>query len=426
MRVLSLFDGMGCGIIALRELGIYPEVYYASEVDKHAIKQTRLNFPDIIHLGDVKQIDVFKLGRIDLLIGGSPCQSFSMAGKMNGMSTKFNEDVVTLDRYLELKSQNSEFEGESYLFWEYVRILTELRKTNPYILFFLENVRMQQQWEKVIDDALGIKGAHINSRLVSAQNRERIYWSNIKTTRYGLFQDDLYTYIPRPADRGLFLKDILDKDVDSKYYISDNMLEWLKKHSKKKNTKINIMSGNEKSHCVTSTAILKGNLTTDYVPVIVDGKECLRKYTPSECARLQTIPGWYKWDCSDTQQYRMLGNGWTVEIIKHIFSFIKLENNKMKELEVSFDGIGEVKGYSFKQLFKSDSAYIYEKTHIESGTKSYEVFKRVENTQFNCVSYPKSKSFGVWAYECATIERAKEYFDKFNDKKKDESLNIDE
>lgn len=416
MRVLSLFDGMGCGMIALRELGIEPEVYYASEVDKHAIKQTMLNFPEIIHLGDVKQIDVSKIGRIDLLIGGSPCTDFSLAGSINGASTVDNQKIFTLDQYLALKKQNCDFKGESYLFWEYVRILTELRKINPDILFLLENVRMQQQWEKVIDNALGIKGAHINSRLVSAQNRERIYWSNIKTTQYGLL-NDLYTYIPLPADRCLYLKDILDKDVDSKYYISDYMEEWLKAYSKRRNVSINIMSEDDKSHCITSTAIYKRNLTTDYVPVFVNGKTKLRVYTPSECARLQTIPGWYKWDCSNTQQYRMLGNGWTVEVIKHIFSFIKLENNNMKELELSFDGVGEVKGYSFKQLLKSDYAYIYEKTHIESGTKSYEVFKRVENTQFNCVSYPKSKSFGIWAHECSNFERAKCLFDEINAKK---------
>lgn len=168
MRVLSLFDGMGCGMIALRELGIEPEVYYASEIDKYAIMQTSRNFPNVIHVGDVRELDASKLGRIDLLIGGSPCTSFSSAGKMNGMSTKCSEEVVTLDRYLELKEHNYEFEGESYLFLEYVRILKELRKVNPDILFLLENVEMQTKWENVIDSVLGIKGAHINSALVSA------------------------------------------------------------------------------------------------------------------------------------------------------------------------------------------------------------------------------------------------------------------
>lgn len=271
-------------------LDVQPEFYYASEIDKYALMQTSRNFPNVIHVGDVRELDASKLGRIDLLIGGSPCTSFSSAGKMNGMSTKCSEEVVTLDRYLELKEHNYEFEGESYLFWEYVRILKELRKVNPDILFLLENV---------IDSVLGIKGAHINSALVSAQNRRRIYWSNIKTTRYGFFNHDLYTHRPRPADRCIYLRDILEDEVDKKYFISDNMHDWLVSRSKKKNVKIRIMLGDDKSHCITATAIYKGNLDTDYVP------------------------DWYKWYCSDTQIYKMLGNGWTVEVIKHIFSFIK-------------------------------------------------------------------------------------------------------
>lgn len=398
MRVLSLFDGMGCGMIALRELGIEPEVYYASEVDKYAIRQTQLNFPDVVHVGDVKELDASNFGRIDLLIGGSPCTDFSFAGRMAGASTVDKQEIRSLDQYLELKAKNCDFEGESYLFWEYVRILTELRKNNPGILFLLENVEMQAKWENVIDGVLGIKGAHINSALVSAQNRRRIYWSNIKTTIYGLFNQDLYTNIPRPADRCIYLRDILEDKVDEKYFISDNMYNWLVAHSKRRNTKINIMSGNDKAHCITATAIYKGNLSTDYIPVTIDGKMRLRKYTPLECARLQTIPDWYKWDCSDTQIYNLLGNGWTVEIIKHIFSFIKLKKNKMKELELVIKGRGETKGFTLTQVDKSEFAYIYESRDADGGNIVYEVFRRVENKMFNCVSYPNSSGFGDSVY----------------------------
>ena len=126
---------MSCGQIALRELGAKIDRYYASEVDKFAIAQTQLNFPDTVQLGDVRYIDARKLGHVDLLIGGSPCQSFSFAGKRAGMSTKENEEIYTLDRYLELKKAGFEFEGQSYLFWEYIRILHELRETNPNIFF---------------------------------------------------------------------------------------------------------------------------------------------------------------------------------------------------------------------------------------------------------------------------------------------------
>lgn len=145
MRVLSLFDGISCGQIALRELGVTIDTYYASEVDKFAIANTMANFPDTVQLGDVRDIDAKALGHIDLLIGGSPCQSFSFVGKRAGMSTKTNEKILTLPRYMELKAQGFEFEGQSYLFWEYVRILNEVRQTNPSVYFMLENVEMGKQ-----------------------------------------------------------------------------------------------------------------------------------------------------------------------------------------------------------------------------------------------------------------------------------------
>lgn len=158
MKVLSLFDGMSCGQIALKRLGIRTETYYASEIDRHAIRQTQLNFPDTIQLGDVTQVDVRQLEPIDLLIGGSPCQSFSFAGKRAGMSTIDKEEIYTLKRYLELKREGFLFEGESYLFWEYMRILTDIRMYNPDVLFLLENVEMGKKWERVLSEAIGIFG----------------------------------------------------------------------------------------------------------------------------------------------------------------------------------------------------------------------------------------------------------------------------
>lgn len=224
MTVLSLFDGMSCGQIALKELGYPIDRYYASEIDKYAIAQTQLNFPDTIQLGDVRNIDVNTLGHIDLLIGGSPCQSFSFAGRKNGMSTVTNEKVLTLQRYLELKQQGFEFLGQSYLFWEYMRILEDLRKTNPDILFLLENVEMSNQWENVISKTIGLKGIHINSALLSAQNRSRIYWTNINAVKRNLF-GFLGSNIPQPQDKGIVIHDILDDVVDEKYYISDSQLQ---------------------------------------------------------------------------------------------------------------------------------------------------------------------------------------------------------
>lgn len=422
MKVLSLFDGMSCGQIALKECGIKVDTYYASEVDKFAITQTQLNFPDTKQLGDVRNIDARTLGHIDLLMGGSPCQSFSFAGKRAGMSTKQNEEIYTLERYLELKQAGFEFEGQSYLFWEYVRILHEIRETNPDVLFLLENVEMGKKWENVLSEAIGLRGVHINSALVSAQNRRRIYWTNIRTRREGLF-GEVFTDIPQPKDRHLFLHDIIDEKADKKYFLSNEALDNLLRHKVTQKSKgfgygMEIRYLDEKSMTVfvggkgqydliiqRARGYNKGNIFTGKVPSItshssqqnnmlcvgsnqrhatvsvekstplvaamgmgggnvpmvvqinpskesggkqpyqqnriysVKGKspvlcsshagfspnilsESIRRLTPGECARLQTIPEWYKWECSETQQYKMLGNGWTIEVIKHIFSFL--------------------------------------------------------------------------------------------------------
>ena len=226
IRVLSLFDGMSCGQIALKELGIKVDKYYASEIDKHAIKQTQLNFPNTIQLGSVTEVDARELGHVDLLIGGSPCTNFSFAGRRNGMNTTTNEEIYTLDRYIELKKQGFEFDGESFLFWEYMRILGEVRETNPNVFFFLENVEMGEKWESVLTKAIDIPGVHINSALVSAQNRRRIYWTNIKTKTEGLFGWTVPD-IEQPEDRGIMLQDVLEDEVDGKYYLKDETVDKL-------------------------------------------------------------------------------------------------------------------------------------------------------------------------------------------------------
>lgn len=368
MKVLSLFDGMSCGQIALKQLGIRLETYYASEIDQHAIRQTQLNFPETIQLGDVTQVDVRQLEPIDLLIGGSPCQSFSFAGKRAGMSTTDKEEIHTLERYLELKREGFRFEGESYLFWEYMRILTDIRKYNPDVLFLLENVEMGKKWERVLSEAIGIFGVHINSVLVSAQNRKRIYWTNIRTKKVGLF-GELHSDIPKPKDRHIQLTDILESHADSSYFLPNKALKKLLNNGHgipdlsllRGGSRIvcGAMRGREsvlsknpsrtaqrlfvrndgKTNCLTT--VEKDNLVCEiqspyernsepslHALYGVDARNnrfCLRvrRFTPIECARLQTIPEWYQWKCSKMQQYRMLGNGWTVEVIVHIFSFLK-------------------------------------------------------------------------------------------------------
>lgn len=242
IRVWSLFDGMSCASIVLKELNIDVECFISSEIDSHAIKVEKQNFPDMIQVGSVTDINVPELvgkyGVPDFLCGGSPCQSFSFSGKMKGMSTTQGEEIYTLNRYLELKSQGFEFEGQSYLFWEYMRILTELRNYNQNIYFFLENVEMLDKWERCLSHAIGVRGVHINSALVSAQNRKRIYWSNIKVKDLGNtslfdFSEDPFelpryqTDIPQPKERNIFIKDILQENADDKYYLKDDTVSSL-------------------------------------------------------------------------------------------------------------------------------------------------------------------------------------------------------
>ena len=224
MNILSLFDGMSCGQQALERAGIKVDNYFASEIDKHAISVTMHNYPNTIQLGSVVNVDGYSLPKIDLLIGGSPCQSFSFAGKRKGMSTKCETEILSLGQYLELKMEGFEFEGQSYLFWEYMRILHEVKPK----YFLLENVEMGEKWESVLSRAIGVNGIHINSSLVSAQNRKRIYWTNIGMIPGGLF-GDLVCKIKQPKDKGILLKDILEKEVDEKYFLSGQRIETMLK-----------------------------------------------------------------------------------------------------------------------------------------------------------------------------------------------------
>lgn len=256
MNVLSLFDGMSCGQLALNRIGIKYDKYFASEIDKYAMTVTMANFPNTIQLGSVVDLDTSKLPKIDLLIGGSPCQSFSFAGKRKGMTTKDNIEILELSQYLKLKEENFQFEGQSYLFWEYMRILNEVKPK----YFLLENVTMAEKWSKILTKAIGVSPILINSSLLSAQNRERLYWTNIGLEPKGLF-GDLHSIIEQPKDKQLILKDILLENPDPKYYVSDKVMAWIQRprHS----FKLDIRSEHQKG----KTVLVGGRGNTDLVKI---------------------------------------------------------------------------------------------------------------------------------------------------------------
>ena len=331
MNVLSLFDGMSCGQIALKEQGISVKNYYASEIDKYAIKVTQHNFPDTIQLGCVTKINISELKFIDLLIAGSPCTDLSIAGSMKGMSTTENKNITTLEQYLKFKNKGVKFHGQSYLFWEYVRVLRDIQKYNPNILFLLENVPMKKKWERLISETLVLFPVSLNSALVSAQNRNRLYWTNIRTKKVGLF-GEIHSDIPQPEDKGLVLKDILEENTDEKYYLSEKMINCLDNRKNiSKGYEFKPTTGNKKAFCIVPK---EGQYSTNNF--IVTKEHRIRRLTPLEAKRAQTVPDWYDMSVvSETQQYKMLGNGWTVDVIKHIFSFINIKNknhekNKLK------------------------------------------------------------------------------------------------
>jgi len=310
MNVLSLFDGMSGGQIALDKLGIKIDKYFASEIDKYAIEVTQHNYPNTIQVGGVEFVTKEMINhKIDLLYGGSPCQSFSRAGDGSG------------------------FDGKSKLFWEFVRVLKETKPT----YFLLENVVMKKEWEQIITDTLGVEPIKINSSLVSAQNRNRLYWTNIPN-------------IEQPKDKEISLQDILFSDVDEKYYLTDKGTSYITKNErlKKKFTALNggkaltLMSQYNQSKngtflCVDGNGRIDtektGTLTQRYYKGVENygsnpfllTEHKFRKLTPVECERLQTIPDNYT-DCvSDTQRYKMIGNGWTIDVIAHIFKNLKNE-----------------------------------------------------------------------------------------------------
>lgn len=313
MNVLSLFDGISCGQVALNRAGIEYDKYFASETDPRAIQITQKNFPDTIQLGDVTRIKSKDLPQIDLLIGGSPCQGFSVAGKRLNFG-----------------------DPRSKLFFEFVRLLNELKPEH----FLLENVKMKKHYQHILTEYLGVNPVEINSNLVSAQNRGRLYWTDIPVCT-------------ELVDRKIHLESILETDMtNTAYFLTEDYIEKLgierfrksksivkpfvfterrteeakrirrefqQKYGKDfcpRRAKELVPRTDGKCNCLTTS------LTKEHI--LLDENYNFRYPTPLECERLQTIPDDYTKDIGmpDTQRYKMIGNAWTVDVIRFIFTHL--------------------------------------------------------------------------------------------------------
>jgi site-specific DNA-cytosine methylase len=281
MNVLSLFDGMSCGQIALERAGIKVDNYFASEIEKAAIEVTMKNYPNTKQLGDVTKVKAEDLPQINLLIGGSPCQGFSFAGKQ----LNFNDT-------------------RSSLFFEFVRLLKECKPK----YFLLENVVMKQEYQDVINNYLGVEPIKINSRLVSAQNRPRLYWTNIPNVVVPPDKNIELTHIIDLTNKGndscfttTFLKEHIDFDSCDNQINKNMKYQWQGVYTKKMKT-LNVGDG-----------------ARNYIYTEQTGT---RKLTPEEAEKCQTVPVGYTSSATLTNRYKMLGNGWTVDVIAHIFKNI--------------------------------------------------------------------------------------------------------
>ena len=276
MKVLSLFDGISCGMVALKKCGFDIESYDAYEIEKSAIEISKKNYPEIKQHGSVVGADFTQYRGYDLLIGGSPCQGFTTAGK----GLNFDDP-------------------RSALFFEFVRALKE---SNPKY-FLLENVKMKKEHEKVISECLGVEPILINSNLVSAQNRQRLYWTNIPN-------------VIQPKDRGILLKDIIEPDKGSYPLSTAHLNAFLKSYPSWKESPLEgkskpILASYYKQppHC----PYVKSEVT----------ESGYRRLTPVECERLQNLPDNYTEGVSTCARYKALGNGWTVDVIAHILKNIE-------------------------------------------------------------------------------------------------------
>lgn len=306
MKILSLFGGIECGRVALKNLGVTPTHYFSSEVNRNAIKIVRQNFPNITHLGDIRNINTSDLPPIDIILAGFPCTDLSRAGKQNGFY-----GVDSLEQYLDLKRRNHKFKGQSYLFWEFVRLLKELQPK----YFLLENVIMPQKWRRLIDRTLGMQAYPINSAAFSSQSRERLYWTNIEVEPFYKFSH-------------LVVEDVLDCSVDYGWLDGTFVRVGSNSHERSNSTRrigglLPDEGGSEtifKSHQRVYSIRGKAPTLVKSNGAIFKMRERFRRLTILEKERLQGLPDHYTrvGGMSDGPREVCIGNGWTVGVIEHL------------------------------------------------------------------------------------------------------------
>ena len=299
INVISYFDGISCGQQALTKAGISYDKYYAAEIHEPSIKVTQKRFPKTIQIGDVRSQTAKDFKDIHLALGGSPCQGFSMSGKRKGMVTTENIKVDTLEKYLQLKKDGFQFDGQSYLFWEFVRMVKEARPR----YFFLENVKMNKEWENIITKTMGVKPHIINSSKVSGQNRLRYYWTNIpmfnEIQDKGIMFDHIIPGAVAAGTRGRQLNGEVHPNGKPKY------------------TPCITKRDDGKANCVTTQP---GTSCRYY-----DKDGNYKRITPEQAEVLQTIQEGYTniEGISKTQRLKMVGNAWTVDVIVEFLSNLK-------------------------------------------------------------------------------------------------------
>ena len=294
MNVLSLFDGMSCGQIALERAGIKVDNYFASEIDKFAIQVTQNNYPNTKQIGSVVDVKANQLPKIDLLYGGSPCQSFSRSGDGSG------------------------FDGKSKLFWEFVRVLNETKPKH----FLLENVVMKKEWQDVITEALGVEPIKICSSKFSAQKRQRLYWTNLPVEDTSAIDKNITLNDIVTGDREEILNCPLVMDVfnEDSFKIKNATKQGFLIASNGDSVNLEVPTSKTRRGRVGIDKTNTLNTACNY-GMIRDNK--LIKLNVNDFEALQTLPKDYTKGVSDNQRKKMIGNGWTVDVIAHMFKNIK-------------------------------------------------------------------------------------------------------